>query len=106
MRLLGVFFIDPRLSETLCVANSQARNSAIVASRLRLTCSKIAGCRLHSLGLYGSVEAAPSLARPACGDTSADSDEGGHRFAFDHGHHSDLMAAMLASSRGPVLVKS
>jgi hypothetical protein len=36
----------------------------------------------------------------------ADSDEGGHRFQFDRGHHSNLMAAMLASSRGPVLVMS
>ena len=33
----------------------------------------------------------------------ADSDEGGHRFQFDRGHHSNLMAARLASSRGPIL---
>ena len=37
---------------------------------------------------------------------SADSDEGGHQFQFDRGHHSNLMAARLASSRRPVLVMS
>jgi hypothetical protein len=36
----------------------------------------------------------------------ADSDEGGHQFQFDRGHHSNLMAARLASSRGPVLFMS
>jgi len=36
----------------------------------------------------------------------ADSDEGGHLFQSDRGHHSNLMAASLASSRGPVLVMS
>ena len=34
------------------------------------------------------------------------SDEGGHRFRFDRGRDSDLIAARLASSRGPVLVMS
>jgi hypothetical protein len=34
------------------------------------------------------------------------SDEGGHRFQFDRGHDSDLIAARLVSSRGPVLVMS
>jgi hypothetical protein len=34
------------------------------------------------------------------------SNEGGHRFRFDGGHHSALMAAMLVSSRRPVLVMS
>jgi RNA-directed DNA polymerase len=34
----------------------------------------------------------------------ADSDEGGHQFQFDRGHHSNLMAARLASSRRPVFV--
>jgi hypothetical protein len=37
---------------------------------------------------------------------NADSDEGGHLFQSDRGHHSNLMAASLASSRGPVLVVS
>jgi hypothetical protein len=37
---------------------------------------------------------------------AADSDEGGHLFQSDRGHHSNLMAASLASSRGPVLVMS
>jgi hypothetical protein len=37
---------------------------------------------------------------------SADSDEGGHQFQFDRGHHSNLMAAKLASSRRPVLLMS
>jgi len=37
---------------------------------------------------------------------TADSDEGGHQFQFDRGHHSNLMAARLASSRGPVLFMS
>ena len=36
----------------------------------------------------------------------ADSDEGGHRFQFDRGHHSSLMAAKLASSRRPILFMS
>ena len=36
----------------------------------------------------------------------ADSDEGGHLFQSDRGHRSDLMAASLVSSRGPVLVMS
>jgi hypothetical protein len=31
----------------------------------------------------------------------ADSNEGGHLFRSDRGHHSNLMAASLASSRGP-----
>jgi hypothetical protein len=39
-------------------------------------------------------------------DLSADSNEGGHLFQSDRGHHSNLMAASLASSRGPVLVMS
>jgi hypothetical protein len=37
---------------------------------------------------------------------TADSDEGGHRFQFDRGHHSSLMAAKLASSRRPILFMS
>jgi len=36
----------------------------------------------------------------------ADSNEGGHLFQSDPGHHSNLMAASLVSSRGPVLVMS
>jgi hypothetical protein len=47
--------------------------------------------------------------RPVCvpsGRHNADSDEGGHLLRFDRGHHSNLMAASLASSRGPVLVMS
>src|SRR5450755_427446 len=36
----------------------------------------------------------------------SDSDEGGHRFQFDRGHHSNLMAARLASSRRPILLMS
>jgi hypothetical protein len=36
----------------------------------------------------------------------ADSNEGGHLFQSDRGHHSNLMAASLVSSRGPVLVMS
>jgi hypothetical protein len=36
----------------------------------------------------------------------ADSDEGGHQFQFDRGHHSNLMAAKLASFRRPVLLMS
>src|SRR5208283_5876778 len=34
----------------------------------------------------------------------ADSDEGGHLFQSDPGHHSNLMAASLGVSRRPVLV--
>ena len=47
---------------------------------------------------------APSLrgGRPLAGD----SNEGGHLFQSDRGHHSNLMAASLVSSRGPVLVMS
>ena len=46
-----------------------------------------------------------------CPAGSADSDEGGHLFQSDRGHHSNLMAASLmaarlASSRRPVLVMS
>ncbi len=37
---------------------------------------------------------------------TADSDEGGHLFQSDRGHHSNLMAASLASSRGPILLMS
>ncbi|MGD0110164.1 MAG: hypothetical protein ABSC06_40050 [Rhodopila sp.] len=37
---------------------------------------------------------------------AADSNEGGHLFQSDRGHHSNLMAASLVSSRGPVLVMS
>jgi hypothetical protein len=37
---------------------------------------------------------------------SADSNEGGHLFQSDRGHHSNLMAASSVSSRGPVLVMS
>jgi len=37
---------------------------------------------------------------------SADSSEGGHLFQPDRGHHSNLMAASLLSSRGPVSVMS
>jgi hypothetical protein len=37
---------------------------------------------------------------------SADSNEGGQLFQSDRGHHSNLMAASLVSSRGPVLVMS
>jgi hypothetical protein len=51
------------------------------------------------------VNAAAMAIKPSV-DIDADSDEGGHRFQFDRGHHSNLMAAMLASSRGPVLVMS
>jgi hypothetical protein len=36
----------------------------------------------------------------------ADSNEGGHLFQSDRGHHSNLMAASLVSSHGPVLVMS
>jgi hypothetical protein len=36
----------------------------------------------------------------------ADSNEGGHPFQSDRGHHSNLMAASLASSHGPILVIS
>jgi hypothetical protein len=36
----------------------------------------------------------------------ADSDEDGHQFQFDRGHHSNLMAARRASSRGPILLMS
>jgi hypothetical protein len=36
----------------------------------------------------------------------ADSSEGGHLFQPDRGHHSNLMAASLLSSRGPVSVMS
>jgi transposase len=36
----------------------------------------------------------------------ADSNEGGHQFQSDRGHHSNLMAASLVSSLGPVLVMS
>jgi len=35
------------------------------------------------------------------GHVNVDSDEGGHLFQSDPGHHSNLMAASLASSRGP-----
>ena len=35
-----------------------------------------------------------------------DSNEGGHLFQSDRGHHSNLMAATLVSSRGPILVMS
>ena len=35
-----------------------------------------------------------------------DSNEGGHLFQSDRGHHSNMMAASLVSSRGPVLVMS
>jgi hypothetical protein len=37
---------------------------------------------------------------------TADSNEGGQLFQSDRGHHSNLMAASLVSSRGPVLVMS
>jgi hypothetical protein len=37
---------------------------------------------------------------------TGDSNEGGHLFQSDRGHHSNLMAASLVSSRGPVLVMS
>jgi hypothetical protein len=37
---------------------------------------------------------------------NADSSEGGHLFQPDRGHHSNLMAASLLSSRGPVSVMS
>jgi hypothetical protein len=37
---------------------------------------------------------------------AADSSEGGHLFQPDRGHHSNLMAASLLSSRGPVSVMS
>jgi hypothetical protein len=37
---------------------------------------------------------------------AADSNEGGHLFQSDRGHHSNLMAASSVSSRGPVLVMS
>jgi hypothetical protein len=37
---------------------------------------------------------------------SVDSNEGGHLFQSDRGHHSNLMAATLVSSRGPILVMS
>jgi hypothetical protein len=33
---------------------------------------------------------------------AADSNEGGHLFQSDRGHHSNLMAASLVSCRGPV----
>jgi hypothetical protein len=36
----------------------------------------------------------------------ADSNEGGHLFQSDRGHHSNLMAASLVSSGGPVFVMS
>jgi hypothetical protein len=36
----------------------------------------------------------------------ANSNEGGHPFQSDPGHHSNLMAASLASSHGPILVMS
>ena len=39
-------------------------------------------------------------------NVAADSNEGGHLFQSDRGHHSNLMAASLVSSRGPVLVMS
>jgi len=38
--------------------------------------------------------------------TGADSDEGGHLFQSDPGHHSNLMAASLGVSRRPVLIMS
>jgi hypothetical protein len=44
--------------------------------------------------------------RTICEALVADSDEGGHLFQSDRGHHSNLMAASLVSSRGPVLVMS
>src|SRR5277367_2150605 len=36
----------------------------------------------------------------------ADSNEGGHPFQSDRGHHSNLMAASYASSHGPISVMS
>ena len=37
---------------------------------------------------------------------NGDSNEGGRLFQSDRGHATDLMAASLVSSRGPVLVMS
>ena len=48
--------------------------------------------------LYGATETSTFL--------GPDSNEGGHLFQSDRGHHSNLMAASLVSSRGPVLVMS
>src|ERR1700691_1144792 len=44
--------------------------------------------------------------RSCCEEKLADSDEGGHRFRSDRGHHSNLMAARLVSSRRPVFFMS
>src|SRR5271166_1447847 len=67
-------------------AASVRRNSLILAS--------------PNARLVASCPHSPSnqrLGRPA------DSNEGGHLFQSDRGHHSNLMAASLVSSRGPVL---
>ena len=50
--------------------------------------------------------AGPAQVLDYVGRYTAYSDEGGHRFRFDGGHDSDLIAARLVSSRRPVLVMS
>ena len=53
-------------------------------------------CRSSYLGILEFMRDVLGLA--------ADSNEGGHLFQSDRGHHSNSMAASSVSSRGPVLV--
>ena len=53
------------------------------------------------------ADASPSVEdRQKVRELTANSNEGGHLFQSDRGHHSNLMAASLVSSRGPILVMS
>jgi hypothetical protein len=61
----------------------------------------------HDLPLGGGVAAQlVGDQHPRCSPLFADSDEGGHLFQTDVGHHSDLMAARVVSSPRSVLVIS
>ena len=60
----------------------------------------------EQIGAPLGSKSAGNLSVGGCRPQFGDSNEGGHLFQSDRGHHSNLMAASSVSSRGPVLVMS
>jgi hypothetical protein len=90
------------------MVSARARRSVRRALSRRTTASSVAS-GLGSVGFGQRLPGTNALLRQSVRAdeySPADSNEGGHLFQSDRGHHSNLMAASLVSSRGPVLVMS
>src|ERR1700735_706007 len=85
-------------------ASSMVSSHSVLSKIARAGCVLVAGLIQRSGRSNNAAWVTSSTVSPA--SVGADSDEGGHLFQSDRGHRSDLMAASLVSSRGPVLVMS